>query len=380
MNLLFDFITTSVITGASEYVRRVFYSLVENSITIKIYGLYDSRKGISPYSDLTIDSLKLRGITCVDIKNNDIFDIVNRYQIDSVFIGCAQYWGNFKHLENLKCQVFCVIHDLSYEEKFSSDMDLWLMLKGSKIKFIYNWLKYGFRGDPHLNLMRSISRLLSNNSKARIIAVSDYTKTSILYQLNILSKRIEVLYSPERVTHVSPKIKNEVLKTVIESGKNYYLLVSGKRPMKNAKKAIHAFDKFAKNHPEKFFITVGCTKKEFENQIPLPFLDESDLMWAYKNCYAFVYPSLFEGFGYPPIEAMRFGKPILSSNVCSMPEILGNAPIYFSPIYETEIYKALNTLSEQNYKSYVEKSLAQYSVIHNRQERDLKKLIRMVEA
>lgn len=383
MNLLFDFLTTSVITGASEYVRRIFYTLFETSrkdTSLTIYGLYDSTKGNSPYSDLSIESLEQKGIKCIDIKKNDIYNIVSLNHIDLVFIGCAQYWGSYSRLADLQCKVICVIHDLSYEEKFTNDMDLWLMLQGSKIKFFYNWIKYKFKGDHHLKLTDFVPRLLSKNSNAKIIAVSDYTKASILYQLNVPQNRIDVLYSPERITLHQKSIKNDSLKRVIDSKRKYYLLVSAKRPMKNANKVIHAFKKFVQIHPDSFLVTVGCQTASFENQIPLPFLEESDLMAAYKNCYAFIYPSLFEGFGYPPLEAMRFGKPVFSSNICSMPEILGNAPIYFSPIYETEIFKALHLLSDNNYYDYVEKSLAQYNVIHERQESDLKKLIGMMEA
>ena len=91
-----------------------------------------------------------------------------------------------------------------------------------------------------------------------------------------------------------------------------------------------------------------------------------------------IYPSLFEGFGYPPLEAMKYGKPVLSSNVCSMPEILGDAPIYFSPFYESAIFNALLELKDSNYSNYSNKSYKRYCEVHEIQERDLRDLVNMI--
>lgn len=100
-----------------------------------------------------------------------------------------------------------------------------------------------------------------------------------------------------------------------------------------------------------------------------------DLREAYKHCYALIYPSFFEGFGYPPLEAMKYGKPVLSSNVCSMPEVLGDAPIYFSPIYESAIFNALLSLDDENYEYHSRKSLRQYEIVSKRQAEDLVSLV-----
>ena len=115
-----------------------------------------------------------------------------------------------------------------------------------------------------------------------------------------------------------------------------------------------------------------------QNHVDLSFLDDSDLQIVYANCYALIYPSYFEGFGYPPLEAMKYAKPVLSSNVCSMPEVLGDAPIYFSPIYESAIYGALCCLTNENYQYYSEKSRQQYSQVRTKQEGDLEDLINIV--
>lgn len=88
---------------------------------------------------------------------------------------------------------------------------------------------------------------------------------------------------------------------------------------------------------------------------------------------------MIEGFGYPPVEAMKFGRPVLSSNVCSMPEILGDAPIYFSPFYETDIYRTLRIISDKNVSEELSlKSSKRFEMVQQRQNDDLEKLLNLI--
>ena len=105
------------------------------------------------------------------------------------------------------------------------------------------------------------------------------------------------------------------------------------------------------------------------------YLSESNLALALRHCYALVYPTFFEGFGYPAIEAMHYGKPVLASNVTSLPEVFEDAPIYFSPLYETEIFNALTKLTDENYAERESKSKLQYAKVREKQEKDLEELV-----
>ena len=87
-----------------------------------------------------------------------------------------------------------------------------------------------------------------------------------------------------------------------------------------------------------------------------------------------MYASLHEGFGYPPVEVMKYAKPVLCSNVCSLPEVLGDAPVYFSPFYVSDIIFSIKRL-EKAYSFYCEKSRERYSYISDRQKEDLKGLV-----
>ena len=72
--------------------------------------------------------------------------------------------------------------------------------------------------------------------------------------------------------------------------------------------------------------------------------DELEMIW--NQAYFLVYPSLFEGFGIPLIEAMRYKKPILASNVTSIPEVAGEAALYFDPRKPGQIVNALRRIME----------------------------------
>jgi glycosyltransferase involved in cell wall biosynthesis len=67
------------------------------------------------------------------------------------------------------------------------------------------------------------------------------------------------------------------------------------------------------------------------------YVSDNELIWLYRNCYASLYPSVFEGFGLPVLEGMQFGAPTLSSNATSMPEVAGNAALLLSP-HDPEIW------------------------------------------
>ena len=186
-----------------------------------------------------------------------------------------------------------------------------------------------------------------------------------------------MLYSPERKIVEADSIQDDRLRELINSESKYFLMIGANRDYKNSMKAINAFRRYRTKGDKVIFAISGARGQSNEDLVYLPYLTEGDLSAAIKNCYALIYPSLFEGFGYPPLEAMKFGKPVLSSNTTSMPEVLGDAPIYFSPFYETDIYKAMMKLKDE-YEFRVKKSIDRYALVHARQEADLDKLLLLI--
>lgn len=388
MKILFDLITPSAfVGGAGEYVRCVFYSLIDTiektDSICKIIGIYDSSIGHFAYEDLSPQILHKKGIETVDVAGRSFRQVIEENHIDKVFIGAAQYWGSGKYDPwTIDIPTVCVIHDLCEEEYVSVNWNYYIMLN-NPFSLFKRMIRDKIKGKTQLGQMNNILRMLKNNPDVNIVTVSNYSKSAIMYHLCIDSKKIHTLYSPERFFTMKQKVDNEVLRNVLCSNKRYYLMVGANRKMKNPEKAIKAFKRFLdvnfdKREERPLLVTLGYPYSMFDEHINLPYLSDSDLTNAYANCYAFLFPSYFEGFGYPPLEAMKFGKPVLASNVTSIPEILGDAAILFSPIYETEIFHALLKLTDENYLKYSKMSLERYVKVHLQQEKDLKQLINLI--
>lgn len=383
MNLLFDLKTPQhFIGGGSEYIRKVYFSLLSRiediSLDTKIYALYDSRIGRFAYEDLSPAKNAKKNVCFVDIASSSLHDVIEKLNIDKVFIGCGQFWRDYD-VEQIKCPVICVLHDLCDEEYEVNNLSKYVRLN-NPYRFIKHLIGGTIRDKRNLKKNVRLMQMLKTNEFAKIVTVSEYSKSSIMFNYEVPENKIHVLYSPQRVYQSESAVECDVVRDLIETKKKYYVMISCNRIMKNAHKAIRAFAKYVSHvEDEQYLVTIGYSgKKITERQIVLPYLSDGDLENLIKNCYAFVFPSLFEGFGYPPVEAMKFGKPVLCSNTTSMPEIVGDAAISFSPFYETDIYRAFCSLNKNNYNAYSEKSTRKALDIENRQKKDLDQLIDLI--
>ncbi|NTW30087.1 MAG: glycosyltransferase family 4 protein, partial [Candidatus Moranbacteria bacterium] len=119
----------------------------------------------------------------------------------------------------------------------------------------------------------------------------------------------------------------------------YFLYVGNAYPHKN----LDAFVPLAALFPEVRFVLVGkedhfyrllrekAESADVGNVVFTGFVPDSELAELYRHAMGYVFPSLYEGFGLPPLEAMRFGIPVIAADRGSLPEILGDAAIFFDP-------------------------------------------------
>lgn len=131
--------------------------------------------------------------------------------------------------------------------------------------------------------------------------------------------------------------------------KPYILYVGNDYPHKNLKRLKLAFKKVVEDGLDYQLILI--TK----------FVSEQELDNLYRNASLFVSPSLSEGFGLPPLEAMARGVPVVSSNATSLPEILGDAALYFNPLDINDMAEKIKkALTEENLrKKLIEKGFEQ---------------------
>lgn len=411
MNILYDFITIQVKTGAGEYHRRVFFAMLDmlrkcGMEDVRVYALYDLRKGIA-YEDLRPEALQDEvGVRFVDCSGKRIDTLAEELCIDSFFIACAQYFTDYPEICNLRCRCLCVIHDIATEEFVHNRLNTYFQLLDPKyaVPVVFSRIQrfcHRYFFPPHfrhmdrfaetylqvttydsyqqlLNLLSPVVSLSRSNPQTHLVTVSEFSRMSLVYNYGIKAEDIQVLYSPERLTVQADEIQDETLRRLVGEGRRYFLMTSAHIGQKNPRKVIAAYRKYRRLHPEVLLVTIGYGQRVCDGHVDLPFLCDADLANAYRNCHALVYPSYCEGFGYPPIECMRYGKPVLASNTTSIPEVLGDAPLYFCPFYESEIFAAMCRLTPDNYRHYCSEALKRYQHVHQRQEADLTTLVRMI--
>ena len=116
--------------------------------------------------------------------------------------------------------------------------------------------------------------------------------------------------------------------------------------------------------------------KHKDRFVLLGYVENKELEFLHQNAYAFVFPSLNEGFGYPPVQSMRYGVPVAASGTTSIPEVCGDAVLYFDPYSVSEIKNRLvQLLDARIYADFAERAPKRYAQVHTRQVEDLGKAV-----
>ena len=188
-------------------------------------------------------------------------------------------------------------------------------------------------------------KLMAIRSK-KIIAVSENTKIDIVNYLDVKEDKVVVIYNgvSEIFKKDASQEECEKLRHKLNLHAKYILNVSNMKKHKNIETLIEAYSKLRKKGIEQKLLLVGGEKERVEelqiyaeqfnvaeNVISIQNIDFEDLPLLYQICDVFVFPSLYEGFGLPLAEAMASRVPVVTSNVSSMPEVVGNAGITVEP-------------------------------------------------
>lgn len=267
------------------------------------------------------------------------------------------------------------LSDLNIELVFHPDNTEFLFCFPSSIVTVHDIIPIKFphlvlSGNPFSYLKQKFYSSLQKSAlkkASKIITVSKNTKTDLIEILKIPSEKVEIVYEgiEERFKR-QPKEKVEKVKKKYKIGGDYIFYLGGFGAHKNVLSLIEAF----KNLEEKFsgnLVLGGATDDKSSPRVILPeirqkiknyklskkviftgFITEEDLPALYSGAKVFVYPSLYEGFGRPPLEAMACGSVVVVSDVSSLPEVIGEAGIYIDPnnVYSIKegLLKALQLL------------------------------------
>ncbi len=311
--------------GVSVYTFELlhyFYSTKDKDNQFVVYLKNQPRHDMP-----TEDTFFKYQIVSGDFLWSQLFLPLNLYlkQKVDIFFSPAHYAPRF-----CPVPIVVTIHDLSYfyypDEFLRKDL---YQLK--------NWTKY------------------SAEKARKIIAVSKNTKKDLMKYYHVPENKVEVIYNG---FNNKLKIKNEKRKIKLKS-KKYILYLGTIQPRKNLGTLIAAFQLMLKEKPEYSLIIAGkkgwLYEKIFdrvkalnleEKVIFTGYVNDEEKTELYENASIFVLPSLYEGFGIPLLEAMNFGCPLISSFTSSLPEIGGDACLYFDPTKPIELKEKMKEMIE----------------------------------
>jgi glycosyltransferase involved in cell wall biosynthesis len=184
----------------------------------------------------------------------------------------------------------------------------------------------------------------------RILTVSEASKRDILNLFNVKPEKVVVVYNAID-EHFSATPSDEHVARIRERYQldhKFVLYVGNIKPHKNLVRLIEAFSQLRRTHDDLKLLIIGdeisklpalrraVHRHKLHKHVRfLGYLKDDTLTVLYRLASVFVFPSLYEGFGLPPLEAMASGTPVVTSNVSSLPEVTGNAAVLVDP-YDVE--------------------------------------------
>lgn len=209
-----------------------------------------------------------------------------------------------------------------------------------------------------------------------IIAISENTKIDLMELLKVPEEKIRVIYSglnEERAT--LSELEAENFKTKYDLNNNFILYLGAIEPRKNVDGLVEAYKMLRDKHlPFTNYQLVLAGASGWKNKSVyrlvseslyrdnikfLGYVSQAERNWLYQNAILFVYPSYYEGFGFPPLEAMAHGLATITSDVSSLPEVVSDAALTINPYSTLDLARAMETLlfDTDLRKSYVAKGL-----------------------
>ena len=244
-------------------------------------------------------------------------------------------------LKQLKAQNFDVFHPTYYDTYFLRNP-----IKKPYVITIYDMIHEEFSDTFYKNdqNIRNMKKILADNAK-EIIAISENTKSDIIKYMDVPKEKIHVIYLGDSLS----RTKNGNFSNIpvsIRVPKKYLLFVGNRDKYKNFTFFLEDLIPVLRKDRNLHLICAGGgVFSDSEKKLMLDTLtrihyypaDDRTLQYLYKNACAFIFPSLYEGFGIPIMEAFSCGCPVLMSNTSSFPEVGGDAALYFDPVNKNSL-------------------------------------------
>lgn len=344
------------------------------NIGINCNPVMNKKTGVGNYiHNLLLELVK------IDKINNYILFFYSLRHLDST--KSAQY--NFKHKKTIGLKIPQLFLDFFWDklkfppiEFFTGKLDIFHnnfysppMKKVKNIITIYDMSFFAYPEFHTKGTQRFKNKVLKYyNSASKIITISNFSKREILKYIDIPEKKIEVIYPGVDIQNQKLELREDYILKKYSLSKGYILYVGTIEPRKNLEGLIKAYklllsdDKYKNKYDlvivgklgwkyETFFKTLENSGLQDKVKL-LGYIPDEELPAIYKHASLFVYPSIYEGFGLPVLEAMAYGTPVITSNVSSLPEVAGDAALLINPHNYKEIRDGIaDILSTEQLKS-----------------------------
>lgn len=217
-----------------------------------------------------------------------------------------------------------------------------------------NWLVY--------HVKQLVGRFVFN----RVAHTSDLILTPTQFTTDDLVAFSHISPEKVRLTYEAADVNVTEVELYDTPFERFLLYVGQQSDYKNIRRLGDAHQKLLEKYPDLGLILVGRKKadalkneryfvnKNYKNIIFTDFIPNSQRDWLYQHCAAYVFPSLMEGFGLPGLEAMGYGAPVVSSNATCLPEVYGDAALYFTPTDVDDMAHAIDrTLADPSLRTHL---------------------------
>lgn len=193
-----------------------------------------------------------------------------------------------------------------------------------------------------------------------ILAISNYSREHFLRTFPYYPReKTRVIYPASRYFEIQ-NIRRPLSLPAQVLTEKFWLCVGTIEPRKNHLGLLRAYARYKARHGNALPLVhaggSGWLMDDFTEQvrklnlqddvITLGYVDNETLQWLYQNCFAFLYPSFFEGFGLPVLEAMSLGVAVITSNTTSLPEVAGDAALLINPLDDQSLAQAMLRLDD----------------------------------
>lgn len=261
-----------------------------------------------------------------------------------------------------------------------------IFYRGKFVVTVHDFIHHDFkmkRATTHSNLVyelkHHVHKYVINQALHRskkIITVSEFVKNQMMNKWGVNTEKIIVTYEAagDNLLHLSKTLSekqtNEILHD-LNVKPPFIFYIGSAHPHKNIEGFIKAFLKLHQKYQDLQLVLAGNDpyfwkrmREEFHHPdiLFLGFITDEQLVALYKRAQGYIFPSFAEGFGLPLLEAMAMGTPVVSSNATSLPEIGGDAALYFDPYnVDDMVEKISHILNDQKLrKSLIEKGSKRY--------------------